>query len=304
MDDYDQACRYLTNLDPAGFIRWLLGASPPVSFRSWLDTRTLPFPGDENRICDRVAHLEDPGEPDNPIAFNVEFQSENDAVILERMLEYGARLRRALRHGADRRGRFCVIGGLVNLTGPVQNETLVMNLPGRPDVGLRLRVILRTLREENAGETLAAIAAGTTTRTVLPWIPLMRGGGEPDKIQWWKRVAEAEPHPLRRADYGHLALVFARLTDNFDPWRKTLEDWTMKRSPVVDAWREEGRSEGRLQTLRADLLQTLEVRFPGEIPDEIRSCIEGTNDPSDLQRWFNAALSAASLEAFRAAIDR
>ncbi|MBY0522841.1 MAG: hypothetical protein K2R98_05565 [Gemmataceae bacterium] len=45
---FDQASRYAAKLDPAGFIAWLLGGLP-LPFVSWMDTRTLPFPGDADR---------------------------------------------------------------------------------------------------------------------------------------------------------------------------------------------------------------------------------------------------------------
>src|SRR5262245_53436294 len=61
---YDQAARYAVKLDPAGFCRWLLpGLDPAVEFRGWLDTRTLPFPGEQDRTCDTVAALARAGEP-------------------------------------------------------------------------------------------------------------------------------------------------------------------------------------------------------------------------------------------------
>ena len=43
-----------------------------------------------------------------------------------------------------------VVGALLNLTGPVQRDTLEMILPTLPGVGLRLQVVQRTLREEDA----------------------------------------------------------------------------------------------------------------------------------------------------------
>src|SRR5437868_80325 len=110
MDDYDQACRFTVKLDPPGFVRWLLGGAGPLTFRHWLDTRTVPFPGEGDRVLDRVVQIDDTSRPEEPVALDVEFQTENDPDILERMLEYIARLRRELRHGPDQRGRFRVLG--------------------------------------------------------------------------------------------------------------------------------------------------------------------------------------------------
>src|SRR6266545_1442012 len=65
---FDQAARYVIKLDPAGFFAWLLGGLVVLVFREWLDTRTLPFPGERDRTCDTVARLDDPANPDDPLA--------------------------------------------------------------------------------------------------------------------------------------------------------------------------------------------------------------------------------------------
>jgi hypothetical protein len=44
---FDQASRYAAKLDAVGFLGWLLREdAAELRFRLWLDTRTLPFPGD------------------------------------------------------------------------------------------------------------------------------------------------------------------------------------------------------------------------------------------------------------------
>src|SRR4051794_22716153 len=64
MNDYDQAARFAAKGDPAGFLRWLVPGLPPgLEVRGWLDARTLPFPGEPDRVCDTVAELSDPSEP-------------------------------------------------------------------------------------------------------------------------------------------------------------------------------------------------------------------------------------------------
>src|SRR5437899_2066550 len=132
MNDYDRTSKAAVRLHPTGFFRWLLGDAVRLIFRDWYETTPPPLPGDEDRICDTVALFDDPDDPGQPVVVDLEFQTENDSEILERMLEYVARLRRALR----RRG-FKVLGALVNLTGAPQQDTLEMTLPGRPEVGLR-----------------------------------------------------------------------------------------------------------------------------------------------------------------------
>jgi len=53
-------------------------------------------------------------------ALVLEFQAEPESDMLDRLLEYLARVRRELRHGPERRRKYAVIGGLLNLTGPRQ----------------------------------------------------------------------------------------------------------------------------------------------------------------------------------------
>ena len=119
MGQFDQAARYTAKLDPPAFLRWLLpGLDPALAFRGWLDTRTLPFPGEPDRTCDTVAELLDAAYIGRLWALIVEFQSEPDPEILERLLEYMIRLRREVRHGSDRRERYVTAAVLLNLTGP------------------------------------------------------------------------------------------------------------------------------------------------------------------------------------------
>src|SRR5947208_3159267 len=75
MSVYDQASRYGSKLKPPRFLRWLLPALPAtLSFQGWLDTRTLPFPGEPDRICDTVACLQDDAQPGIWWAIPIEFE--------------------------------------------------------------------------------------------------------------------------------------------------------------------------------------------------------------------------------------
>ena len=136
---YDQAARYAVKLDPGGFCRWLLpGLDPAIGFREWLDTRTLPFPGQPDRTCDTVAALARAGEPSAPWALVIESQAEPDPDMLDRLLEYLARFRREMRQGPERRDKYEVVAAVLNLTGPAQLNLLEMTLPGLivPSLGL------------------------------------------------------------------------------------------------------------------------------------------------------------------------
>ena len=101
MNDYDQASRYTAKLNAAAFLRWLLGPRTPLVFREWYDT-TSAASGAGERTSDTIALMDNTDNPEEPFAVAVEFETENDAEILERELEYLAIIRRRLRRQGSR----------------------------------------------------------------------------------------------------------------------------------------------------------------------------------------------------------
>ncbi len=156
---YDQACRFAIQLDPDGFIHWLIpGLDPSYRFAGWLDTRTVASPGKTDRICDQVAALDlsetdreddddaaEDGEEASRLALLIEFQSEPHPDIDDRLFEYMGLLRRGLRFGPDRRKKYVVASSLVNLTGPARPDALVMVPRGENVPGLHLNFAVRAL---------------------------------------------------------------------------------------------------------------------------------------------------------------
>jgi len=301
MNVFDQAARFAAKSDPAGFFRWLLPDSAPApEFRGWLDARTLPWPGEPDRTCDTVAELLDPAGPAAPWALAVEFQAEPDPDMLDRLLEYLARLRRELRHGPGRRGKFRVAAALVQLTGPPTPDTLDMTWPAGLAIGLRLRIVSRALRDQDAASTLADIASGRTSRGLLPWIPLRKGAAKPTMVQRWKQLAEAEPDRRSRANDAGLALIFVELTRHASTWRRALKGWDMRESTVAE-WKAEGKAEGEIEASRAKLLRVLELRLPGQLPAGLADAVGSQARLDELSRWFDAAVTASSLSSFLSA---
>jgi hypothetical protein len=147
MGIFDQAARYLVKRRPEGFFKWLApGLMTGWAFRGWLDTSRITFPGEPDRICDTVAEFESRTDPARRCVLDVEFQSEPDLDMLERLAEYAIRIRRELRHGTSQAGKYLVVSVLLNLTGPAQADLLDMTLAELDGSGLRLRVVLRTLQ--------------------------------------------------------------------------------------------------------------------------------------------------------------
>lgn len=79
---------------------------------------------------------------------------------------------------------------------------------------------------------------------------------------------------------------------------------------VIEAWRREGRAEGlaegmalgMLEARRADLLRALQMRFQAAPPAELIAAVRAANDLNRLARWFDAAVTAPSLDVFRAVV--
>jgi hypothetical protein len=150
MGVYDQACRYCAKMDPRGFFQWLLPQDDRLVFSQWLDTRTIPFPGEPDRICDSVGGFASQDSELLLAGLVVEFQSEPEGDVLERLLEYAVRVRRELRHVADGRSyKLQVSAALVNLTGGAQPDTWTMQPAGFAGAGHTFRVVLRIMSTED-----------------------------------------------------------------------------------------------------------------------------------------------------------
>src|SRR5437588_1916685 len=118
MAELDQAARFALKIAPAEALHWLLPElDPDLTFTRWLDTETIAFPGEPRRRCDTVAELVSRTGQSPPWAVVLEVEARPRSTILDRLLEYEARLLRKLRHGPHRRDRYLVAGVLILLTG-------------------------------------------------------------------------------------------------------------------------------------------------------------------------------------------
>jgi hypothetical protein len=295
---YDQACRFLLQLDVAVLL-WLLGLSvDEVAFDRWLNTRHLPWPGQPDRTCDTVAYLRDRTDGGRPWAQVAEFQVEPDPEMFGRLLEYLGAAWRQLRPSAERGDRFCVGAVVVNLTGKGQCSQR-MRL-GKSRVWTDLGVAEWTLAEESADQLLRLVKAGKVPRLALAWLPLMQRGGEVGIIRRWLELARQEPDQHNRQALG-LALVFAEKAGWGEAWRRALEGWEMTESEIVNEWtaqaRAEGEAKGEVKGRAAALLRVL-GRW-GEVPQALRQAIGRVKGSARLDGWIDLALQAQTLDEFR-----
>src|SRR5262249_13360544 len=150
----------------------------------------------------------------------------------DRLFEYQARAAHKLRHGPRRRDRYLIACGVIVLTGRLRPALLKMRLP-QTQLGLYLRARGFNMSTQAAPDILEQIASGKLSRAILPWIPLMQGGGDPGVLRRWQEVCATEPSVQRRMDYANLAKVFAERAGCLAVWDAALEGWEMWKSTVI-----------------------------------------------------------------------
>jgi hypothetical protein len=297
MNHFDQASRFAAKLDAIGFLRWLLDdPAGRYRFRRWLDARRLPFPGDPEGFCDTVAEIDDRDVPSPPWAVPVEFQSEPDPAMFGRFLMYLGQLWLELRPDEERGSRYQVGGIVVNLTGRgVASRDMKL---GETPLRTALGVVECNMAEKDAQAVLDGIAAGAVARCLLPWIPLMHGGGVAGIIERWKGMASAESDERRRGEYGQLALVFAEAAGCAPAWKNALKEWNVKQSQQVLEWQAEAKAEAKAEAV----LEVLATRLATEIPSELAEHVRSVHDLGTLTNWLKVASTTPSLDDFRRAI--
>jgi hypothetical protein len=304
MGMFDQTARVASKQDGAAFFAWLLRRyqpPPPLAFERWDDSRRLPLPGGPDRTDDLVAVLRRTDQPEQVVFLIVEIEAESERHLLQRLGIYGLLLSREVARAPGPENVPPVGCVLLTLTGERAEEGFEMGIVGTP-LALAVRPLVVNLGREDARQTLTEIAAGRVGLSILPWLPLMAGGGEPALIAEWKQVAQREPDAQRRALYRDLALVFAELTPELVHWQRALEGWEMKESQYIRGWLNEGKKEGLVEARRAALLKLVRAKLRDPVPEEVSLAVEGTNDPDTLDRWFDAALQAANWADFRAVL--
>jgi hypothetical protein len=163
-----------------------------------------------------------------------------------------------------------------------------------------------TFSKLDATKTLVDISSGKTAKCILVWIPLMSGADSADVVDEWIRILSGEPDPRKRSEFVVLARVFAKFV-NRTIWVEKLEGYNVITSPIFDEFRAEGRKEGHKEghkeaqrevviKFRPGLHSFLASRFPGAVPAELTAKINEVTDFDTLNRWFQAAIAAKSID--------
>jgi len=300
MTEYDSACRRLAKIAPIDLFRWLIDDfDVHLRFMGWEDARGIPFPGEPERTNDTVAIFEEKGGPSEPWAFALEFQTEPDPNMFGRTLIYLGSVWLEKRPNSLPGGRYQVSAGVINLTGtpssmPVSRDYL---LPGPNGIRCHLTARERYLRVESAMQTLQGIEEGRISRWLLTWIPLMRIDDNNHIIDRWLDSWSTDPSIERQSEILALTRVFIELSEYRELWRDRLKELKVVKSPYLESIRQEARLEGRIDSI----IESLRVRFPDQVTDDLRGKIEQTHDAEKLRGWFNKALTASSLAEFRQA---
>ncbi len=302
MGAFDQAARFAAHADPEAVVwRLLASTGATLTFREWLDTRTIPLPGGPHRTADLVAALTEPTS--RPVLLVLEFQSRHDPDKLDVTLEEAGILRGHVRYGEDRTGKYKVLTALVYLAGRCPDDVLDMTLPG--GFGTRHAPLVWNVGDDDADATLEAVASGKAPWGMLFWVPLMRIGQDDALIARWKEtVVQVVRDRRTRGNMAGIALVFAELVGRRVEWDRGLEGFEMTESQVVNEWISRGEAKGKLLEARQNLLELLEGRFPGAVPNDVVQLIQHQESLELLHDWFKTAVRAYSFEQFMNGLKR
>jgi len=300
---YDQISRHLARQAAGALWPWLLGLpARQVRFGRYLPTQ-LTVPGFPERVSDTIAELFDLEQGGRPWAVPVEFQSEPDFDMPDRLLVILGLLRLTQRPSPEVGDRYWAGAVVVNLTGSGSAER---DLEWR---GAGLHTLLKprelNLAELDAGVVMDQVERGKAPCEVLALIPLMHRGADPDMIDRWLGLAGSVPDAKRRAELV-LARIFAELVGRQDLWIKALEGWQMQESPTIGRLlaeakaeaKAEGEARGEARGRAEALLQVLRKRFK-RVPADLRTAILAVQEPERLTAWVDTAITADTLRLFR-----
>lgn len=294
----------MAELEAGPLLAWLAArAGLVVQFREWFSERTPPRAGSAERIADQVALLDDPARPEQPWLFVLEFMTAPDADKLDVTLEEAATLRSRARWGLDRRRRFNVLTALIHLTGRAPETDRDMRTPA--GFGTFHRPLIWDIEAEDAGAILDAVTSATQPSALLYWLPLMARGGEEIIIARWREsITALMPDRRHRADVVYLAYTFAELARNYLAWERGLEGLDVGDSIIATKMRNQGLAEGDRRTKSRDIIEVIDIKFPGALTPDVRQLIEHQDSMPLLIDWFRAAVRSGTYTDFLADLRR
>jgi predicted transposase YdaD len=196
---------------------------------------------------------------------------------------------------AQERYRLPTYPVLINILPPPPTLTIV-NSYEQEFLGLRA---IQDYRVINLWEIDAEIVFQQPLPSLLPFVPILRGGGEASVVQRALRVLRADEQ-LNQLE--SLLAFFASFVLE-TPLVQQIMRWDMavlRESPwyqeILTEGEERGLQQGLQQGARQQLMRVLRRRF-GEIPQELEVRLEGKN-VEQLETLMDSAIAVSSLDEF------
>ncbi|MEH1804019.1 MAG: Rpn family recombination-promoting nuclease/putative transposase [Nostoc sp.] len=211
-------------------------------------------------------------------------------VLNELQLRYTAQMplrMRAYTALAQERYRLPTYPVLINILPPPSTLTIVSSYE-QEFLGLRA---IQDYRVINLWEIDAEIVFQQPLPSLLPFVPILRGGGEVSVVQ---RALQALRADAQLNELESLLAFFASFVLD-TPLVQQIMRWDMavlRESP----WYQEIEQRGIQQGARRQLIRVLEQRF-GEIPHEVEVRFEGES-VEKLENLMDSAIAVSSLEEF------
>ena len=300
MNDFDQAARFVAEMDPQGTLDRLLdGSGLRLRFCRWFPTNTVPRLQSPEREADNVAECDDLDVPSRRWLVVIEWQSRPDKAKLRTLLEECAAFASRARRGDEQ--DYSVMPALAHLTGEADPPLVDMRSPSGH--GLLCRPLLWDIGKDGAAQELERIATGERSWSLLAWVPLMAGADSDIIVTRWREVlAACVPDTGLRAKVKGAALVFSELARIRPTWDRGLKEEIMGESQVLNEIRQYVAERERLATKRQVLIDLVDLRFPGQMPPEVRRLLEQQESEAVLKHWFGTAATALDYAAFDSTI--
>ncbi|MDZ7949750.1 DUF4351 domain-containing protein [Nostoc sp. DedQUE09] len=221
-------------------------------------------------------------------------------VLNELQLRYTAQMplrMRAYAALAQERYRLPTYPVLINILPPPSTLTIV-NSYEQEFLGLRA---IQDYRVINLWEIDAEIVFEQSLPSLLPFVPILRGGGEVSVVQ---RALQALRADEQLNELESLLAFFASFVLD-TPLVQQIMRWDMavlRESPWYQEIEQRGIQLGLQQGVQRQLVRVLRRRF-GEIPHEVEARLEGES-VEKLESLMDSAIAVSSLDEFVVILSR